>query len=159
MLIFQIQQIFCWKNVRSFCSAKASLIFSKKNFSVFGYKVVKRLTSWPLNELVKLTMLWTTGPRSTHAYRVDLYRESGHNVFTVTNDGIYVNVSGYQTWYLRILYDCTHFLCFRLHACQKSLSLTLFPSKMKYKLIGYNNSWIILGPMAWKILLFYFSLF
>ena len=27
------------------------------------YKVLKHLTSWPLNELVKLTMLWTTGPR------------------------------------------------------------------------------------------------
>ena len=48
--------------MRSFCIAKASLIFSTKNFSVFGNKVVKHLTSWPLNELVKLTMLWTTGP-------------------------------------------------------------------------------------------------
>ena len=34
--------------------------FFNKNFSVFGYKVVKHLTSWPLNEL---TMLWTSGPR------------------------------------------------------------------------------------------------
>ena len=49
--------------MRSFCIAKASLIFSTKNFSVFGCKVVKHLTSWPLNELIKLTMLWTTGPR------------------------------------------------------------------------------------------------
>ena len=55
--------IFCWKNVRSFCSAKASLTFSTKKFIVFGYKVVKHLTSRPLNKLVKLTMLWTTGPR------------------------------------------------------------------------------------------------
>ena len=60
--------------MRSFCSAKAScekllqcksfshffnnsLIFSTKNISVFGYKVVKYLTSRPLNEIVKLTML------------------------------------------------------------------------------------------------------
>ena len=50
--------------MRSFCTAKASLIFSTKNFSVFGYKAVKHLTSWPLNELVKLTMLWTTWPWS-----------------------------------------------------------------------------------------------
>ena len=42
--------------------AKASHIFSTKIIRVFGYKVVKYLTSWPLNELVKLTMLWTTGP-------------------------------------------------------------------------------------------------
>ena len=44
----------------SFCSA--FLIFLNKNFIVFGYKVVKHLMSWPLNELVKLTMLWTSGP-------------------------------------------------------------------------------------------------
>ena len=61
-LISQYANIFSWKNVRNFCSAKASLIFSTKNFSVFGYEVVKHLTSWPLNELGKLTMLWTTGP-------------------------------------------------------------------------------------------------
>ena len=54
------------KNVRSFWSAKAFLIFSTKHISVFDYKVVKHLTSWPLTELVKLTMLWTTGPRSIH---------------------------------------------------------------------------------------------
>ena len=57
---------FCWKNVRSFCSAKASLIFSTKNITVFCYKVVKHLMRWPLNELVKLTMLWTTGPRKAN---------------------------------------------------------------------------------------------
>ena len=45
------------------CEAFASLIFSTKHISVFSNKVVKHLTSWPLNELVKLTMLWTTGPR------------------------------------------------------------------------------------------------
>ena len=39
MLIFE-------KNVRSFCSAKALFFFfSTKNFSVFGCKVVKHLTS------------------------------------------------------------------------------------------------------------------
>ena len=48
--------------MRSFCSAKASLIFSTKNISVFGYKVLKQLTSWPLNELVKLTCFEQLGP-------------------------------------------------------------------------------------------------
>ena len=62
-LISQICQYFLLKNVRSFCIAKASLTFSIKNIGVFGYKVVKHVTSWPLNELVKLRMLWTTGPR------------------------------------------------------------------------------------------------
>ena len=58
--------IFCWKNVRSFCIAKASLNFSTKNKSVIGYKVIKHLTSWPLNKLVKLTMLCATGPWNPH---------------------------------------------------------------------------------------------
>ena len=48
--------------MRRFCSANASLIFATKNISVVCYNVVKHLTSWPLNKLVKLTMLWTTGP-------------------------------------------------------------------------------------------------
>ena len=53
--ITKYTDIFCWKNERSLSH------FFNKNISVFGYKVVKYLTSWPLNELVKLTMLWTTG--------------------------------------------------------------------------------------------------
>ena len=57
-LISKMHQYFCWKNV-----CKSFSHFFNKNISVFGYKVIKHLTSWPLNELVKLTMLWTTGPR------------------------------------------------------------------------------------------------
>ena len=45
MLISEICQYFLLKNVRSFCSAKASLIFSTKNVSVFGNKVLKHLPS------------------------------------------------------------------------------------------------------------------
>ena len=45
------------KKMRSFSH------FFNKNISVYGYKVVKYLTSWPLNEFVKQKMLWTTGPR------------------------------------------------------------------------------------------------
>ena len=36
---------FVEKNVRNFCTAKASLIITTKNFRVFGYKVVKHLMS------------------------------------------------------------------------------------------------------------------
>ena len=48
--------------VEKMCEAFAlqkllSFFQKKKNFSVFDYEVVKHLTSWPLNELVKLTML------------------------------------------------------------------------------------------------------
>ena len=35
----------------------SSQICQYSNISVFGYKVVKHLTSWPVNELVKLTKL------------------------------------------------------------------------------------------------------
>ena len=64
-LISKLHQYFLLKKMwEAFAVAKASLIFSTKNISVFGNKVVKHLTSWPLHELVKLTMLWRTGPRS-----------------------------------------------------------------------------------------------
>ena len=88
--------------MRSFCIAKAFLIFSTKNIcvlgykvikhltswptsstkniSMFGYKVVKHLTSWPLNELVKLRMLWTTGPwLSFISGSLKPYKFSGNN--------------------------------------------------------------------------------
>ena len=48
---------FVEKMCEAFAVQKLLSFFSTKNFSVFGYKVVKHLTSWPLNELVKLTML------------------------------------------------------------------------------------------------------
>ena len=54
--------MFCWKNVRSFGSTKASLICQQK-IQCIWFKVQKHLTSWPLNELVKLTMPELLGPR------------------------------------------------------------------------------------------------
>ena len=44
-LISNICQYILLKNVRSFCSAKASPNFSIKNINGFGYKFVKHLTS------------------------------------------------------------------------------------------------------------------
>ena len=35
--IKQYSDIFCWKNVSSFCTAKATHIFSAKNFSIFAH--------------------------------------------------------------------------------------------------------------------------
>ena len=63
MLISQIWQYFLLKKCEKLLHCKSFSHFFNKNISVFGYKVVKHLTSWPLNELVKLTMLSTTGPR------------------------------------------------------------------------------------------------
>ena len=52
----KIQEAFAMQMLLSF--------FQLNNFNVFGYKVIKYLMSWPLNELVELTMLWTTRPSS-----------------------------------------------------------------------------------------------
>ena len=55
------------KNMReAFAALQKLLSFFQQNISVYlVYKVIKDLTSWPLNKLVKLTMLLTTGPRVT----------------------------------------------------------------------------------------------
>ena len=56
----------CWnfllKNVSSFCSAKATHIFSAKNIRILYIESAKIVNERTLNELVKLTTLWTTGP-------------------------------------------------------------------------------------------------
>ena len=57
MLISQICQYFLLKKCEEFLHCKSVSHFFKKKFSVFGYKNAKHLTSLPLNELVKLTML------------------------------------------------------------------------------------------------------
>ena len=55
---FSNMPIFFVEKLReAFALQKLLSFFSTKNFSVFGYKVVKHVTSWPNNELVKLTML------------------------------------------------------------------------------------------------------
>ena len=53
--------IFCWKNVSSFCSAKATHILSAKNIRILYIESAKTVNEMTLNELVKLTTLWTTG--------------------------------------------------------------------------------------------------
>ena len=58
----QYAEIFCWKNVSSFCSAKATHIFSAKNIRILYIESAKTVNEMTLNELVKLTRLWTTGP-------------------------------------------------------------------------------------------------
>ena len=63
-MIHKYAEIFCWKNVSSFCSAKATHIFSAKNIRILCIESAKTVNEMTLNELVKLTTLWTTGPRS-----------------------------------------------------------------------------------------------
>ena len=51
----------CWnfllKNVSSFCSAKATHIFSAKNIRILCIESAKTVNEMTLNELVKLTTL------------------------------------------------------------------------------------------------------
>ena len=53
---------FAEKNVSSFCNAKATHIFSAKNIRILCIESAKTVNEMTLNELVKLTTLWTTGP-------------------------------------------------------------------------------------------------
>ena len=57
-------KFFAEKNVSSFCSAKATHIFSAKNIRILYIESAKTVNEMTLNELVKLTTLWTTGPWS-----------------------------------------------------------------------------------------------
>ena len=50
-------KFFAEKNVRSFCSAKATHIFSAKNIRILCTESAKTVKDMTLNELVKLTML------------------------------------------------------------------------------------------------------
>ena len=72
MLISNICQYFCWKKCEKLLQCKSyshffnknisSLIFFNKNYQCVCLQICKTLTSWPLEKLVKLTMLWTTVP-------------------------------------------------------------------------------------------------
>ena len=60
-MICKYAEIFCWTNVSSCCS-KATHIFSAKNIRILYIESAKTVNEMTLNELVKLTMLWTTVP-------------------------------------------------------------------------------------------------
>ena len=55
-------KFFAGKNASSFCSAKATHIFSAKNIRILYNESAKTVNEITLNELVKLTTLRTTGP-------------------------------------------------------------------------------------------------
>ena len=54
--------IFCWKSVSSFCIAKATHIFAAKIINVFENTLATTVNEFVINKLVKVAMLWTTGP-------------------------------------------------------------------------------------------------
>ena len=69
-MIRKYAEFFCWKNVSSFCSAKATHIFSAKNIRILYIDSTKTVNEMTLNELVKLTTLWTTGPWCCGSYSI-----------------------------------------------------------------------------------------
>ena len=74
--------IFCWKNVSSFCSAKATHIFSAKNIRILCIESAKTVNEMTLNDVVKLTTLWTTGPRQL---KTAIYAIVCLSLLTMTN--------------------------------------------------------------------------
>ena len=54
----------CWNFLlKKMCSAKVTHIFSTKNIRILYIEPAKTVNEMTFNKLVKLTMLWTTGPR------------------------------------------------------------------------------------------------
>ena len=45
-------EIFCWKNVSSFCTAKATHIFQQKDFRILCIESAKIVNETNLNELL-----------------------------------------------------------------------------------------------------------
>ena len=93
-------EIFCWKNVSSFCSANATHIFSAKNIRILYIESVKTVNEMTLNELFKQMMLWTTGPSFvTHSGGVSC---SGCNAFIISCDCLWFYDLGIQYRCLRL---------------------------------------------------------
>ena len=73
-MIRKYAKIFCWKNVSSFCNAKATHIFSAKNIRILCIESAKTVNEMTVNEIVKLTTLWTTGPSYFNPFMLAPYK-------------------------------------------------------------------------------------
>ena len=60
----------------AFAVQKLLTFFSAKSIRILYIKSAKTVNEMTLNELVKLTALWTTGPRSVYAAVVDTSTDS-----------------------------------------------------------------------------------
>ena len=86
----------------SFCSAKATHIFSAKNIRILYVESAKTVNEMTLNELVKLTTLWTTGPRSLNNILPLCLRGSGSVLFSRPSTGyIFVSASVLAKYFIR----------------------------------------------------------
>ena len=76
----------------SFCSAKATHIFSAKNIRILYIESTKTVNKMNLNELVKLTTLSTTGPRYLMPHFLNLYLRT----FQRKSKKFIVSLEGFQ---------------------------------------------------------------
>ena len=70
---------FCWKKCEKLFALQKLFKFFQQKISMYLVKVVKHITSWPPNELVKLMILWTTGPwiRENERVQRTLFKVNG----------------------------------------------------------------------------------
>ena len=101
-MICKYAEIFCWKNVSSFCSTH---IFSAKNIKILCIESTKTVNEMTLNELVKLTTLWTTGPCTlaldTKGCRDVFFLLLHVNMLWIVITGVRI-VANNQSWNLKI---------------------------------------------------------
>ena len=119
-MICKYAEIFCWKNVSSFCSAKATHIFSAKNIRILYIESAKTVNEMTLNELVKLTTLWTTGPW----------------IFLLKNNYISLDKMGIQLFLISSQKICCGCLTETLHwgfLCEYQQCMFLCRNKTKYQ--------------------------
>ena len=98
-------EIFCWKNVSSFCSVKATHLFSAKSIRILYIESTKTINEMTLNKLVKLTTLWTTGPRffeekfEKYLMEIPSYLELTVLTFTTLLANLANNISEYFSYF------------------------------------------------------------
>ena len=66
-MICKYAEIFCWKSVSSFCSAKATHIFSAKNIRILYIESAKTVNEMTLNKLLKLNN-WAQISQSIYSF-------------------------------------------------------------------------------------------
>ena len=88
----------------AFAVQKLLTFFSAKNIRILYIESAKTVNEMTLNELVKLTTLWTTGPRFATAETESTVRQCMCTMYYQTTDVYYMILSGSQC-VLKRVYD------------------------------------------------------
>ena len=140
-MIHKYAEIFCWKNVSSFCSA--THIFSAKNISILYIESAKTVNEMTLNKLVKLTTLWTTGPwlasEADAGLCLNVWKFSVWNIVTLT-----IQTSSFLTK-ITLKSEQSHWMLdkvsinYWMYAFNEALDKLLF-SILKYRCFSYFST-------------------